>query len=153
MRRNSLSSKGRSPDNKVARLRRRLSLYASAFAITVALAIGIGLVYGNGDIGSAEARFTLGLNLTASAIFALVFATFASWVLDRNQRENIEEVLQREAREILTRVGTLKPKYLPIAEFPASHTFGEAFNHALMASLNGNWSGADGGLSHDQSGD
>lgn len=117
--------------------RRWLSLYATAFAVVVALLIGLVLVIGNGDIGSSEARFALGLNLIASALFTLVFAAFATWVLDRNQRDALDETLQRQGEEVFKRIGELHPRYLPVAEYPASQTFGVAFNQALMESLNG----------------
>jgi uncharacterized membrane protein YfbV (UPF0208 family) len=124
-------------ENTVSWARRWLSLYATAFAIVVVLAIGIFLVVENGDIESPEARFGLGLNLIASALFALVFASCATWVLERNQRDTLEEILHRQNSEVLARIGQFHLRYMPIAEYPALDTFGEAFNRALMASIDG----------------
>lgn len=121
--------------HKTVRLRTWLSIYASALAILLAVSIGIFLVQGNGSLDSRDAKFSLGLNLIGSAIFALIFSSLVTWVLDRNQRENFDETLNSSANRIVASVSILRETYLPVAEFPALDTFGEDFNRSLMRSI------------------
>jgi hypothetical protein len=116
-------------------MRKWLSIYSTAFTLLLALAIGVFLVQGSGKLDSASARFSLGLNLIGSAIFALLFATLTTWIIDRNQRDSIEEIIQSEMSRITTNVSMLSTIYLPLAEYPALDTFGVGFNRALMESI------------------
>jgi hypothetical protein len=118
-----------------ARVRTLLSVYASGLAILLALAIGVLLVQGTGSLTSRVARFSLGVSLIGAAIFASIFSSLATWVLDRNQRASLEETLESSREQIITNVSVLRQTYLPVAEFPALDTFGESFNRALMASI------------------
>lgn len=116
-------------------LRRWLSIYATALAMLLAILAGIILAISSGHFTSAVARLSVGLDLIASAIFALIFAGLVTWVLDRNQRASINELLNTNSSDLLAQIAVLERKYLPTAEFPPLDTFGEKFNRALMASV------------------
>jgi hypothetical protein len=115
--------------------RKWLSIYATALAIILALAIGVFLVQSSGKLDSGSARFSLGLNLIAAAVFASIFATLTTWIVDRNQRESIEYIIRSSTDQLLGNIAMLGKVYLPAAEYPASDTFGNRFNRALMQSM------------------
>lgn len=117
------------------RTRTLFAIYASALAILLALAIGILLVQGNGDLVSKTAKFELGISLIGSAIFALIFSSIATWVLDRNQRDNLQEDLEANLDKIVYRISAIQTTYLPVAEFPALDSFGDHYNRVLMQSI------------------
>lgn len=138
---------------KVGWARRWLSIFATGFAILLAIVVGLLLVLGNGDLSSKDARFALGLNLLASALFAAVFSGLATWVLERNQSDTIREMIDQGnsatlaqiagIRELIdqgnsatvAQIAGLHPTYLPIAHFPPSDSFGIAYNKAVMKSI------------------
>ena len=126
-----MANKQRSGD----RTRAILAIYASALAILLALAIGIFLVQDSGNLASRSARFNLGLGLISSAIFALIFSTLTTWVLNRNQRAITGEMLESNSNVVVTRIAQLEHVYMPIAHYPASDKFGEKYNIALMQSI------------------
>jgi succinate dehydrogenase hydrophobic anchor subunit len=130
-----LGTNGYSVPEPHSGIRKWLSIYATALALLLAFTIGFFLVQGNGKLDSANARFSLGLNLIGSAIFALLFATLTTWVLDRNQRDSIEEIIHSGMDQIAANVSVLGKVYLPLAEYPALDTFGVGFNRALMESI------------------
>lgn len=117
--------------------RRWLSFYAPALALLVIVLVGILLVWGNGDLRSPEAKFAIGLNLFASAIFALVFASLSSWVASQIQNATLQDSLYDFKDEILRRISDRDARYLPFEQFPASDSFDEAFNRSLMTSIEG----------------
>jgi hypothetical protein len=118
-------------------LRRWLSIYATALAIVVAVLGGIILAATSGAFRADVAELSIGLDLIASAIFALIFASLVTWVLDRNQRASMNQLLSASNSELIMQIASLETKYLPSAEFPALDGFGEKFNRALMESIEG----------------
>src|SRR5262249_40154570 len=83
----------------------------------------------------AGARFSLGLNLIGSAIFALIFASLATWVLDRNQRASIEDIVRAGVSDAIAGTGLLTRVYLPGAGYPALDTFGPGVYRAPLQSI------------------
>ncbi|GAA3048183.1 hypothetical protein [Actinokineospora globicatena] len=126
-------------DRRSARsLRRTLLRYSFATACAVALLISVILVMQDDDMTAAQISSSVGLNLFASVVFALMFAALANWVQDRHTQDTIAESLEEFAGRVTADLARTNRMFLPAKHYDALNpttSFGDDYNRDLTVDL------------------
>ncbi|WP_232320193.1 hypothetical protein [Herbidospora daliensis] len=116
-------------------LRRRLLAYALGLGYVITLAVGFVMVIGDPKISAPAVWSAIGLNLIASAVFALIFATLSSRIQERSAHENVEELFRGLSDKLLRRLADENVTYMPMAEYPMSQGYDVGINRDIMDSF------------------
>jgi hypothetical protein len=134
-------------------LRGRLALYGFLLALLLSLAIGAILIYLDDNLDSDAILSSIGLNLIASVIFALIFSWISGGVQQRILLDNLQDAhtrtlaAQRAAaaevsskvddlsKELLQKLSGYEKHYMPTATYGASDRPDRTYNEAVTASF------------------
>lgn len=109
--------------------------YAFSFAASFSVITGMIFITQDDELAASEILSSLGLNLIASVIFALVFSFFATEKQEKALKENLDEQFQELSARMLDQMSESNKMFLPIARYPAVNGFGEQFNIDMERSL------------------
>lgn len=126
--------------------RRRLRLYAFWLAVVVSLSSGMILVLWGGELNRRAIFSSIGLNLVASVIFALIFSWFSGGVQQRilldtlreEQRgaaNTLNDTVEGISRELFRKLAGYEKRYMPEAVYSSSNEFDRDFNMAVSDSI------------------
>jgi hypothetical protein len=120
------------------KLRRTLVWYSFGTACCVALLVGVVLVIQDNDLKSTQISSSIGLNLIASVVFALMFVVLANWIQDRNVQETISESFNELSDRITQSMGRTNQLFMPQKRYePLNPTgsFGDDYNWDVTKGL------------------
>ncbi|GHF54940.1 hypothetical protein GCM10010218_40350 [Streptomyces mashuensis] len=109
--------------------------FAFLFAAALALAGGVLLTLQDKNMTSAAIMSSIGLNLVASVVFALIFSFFSSEKQEAALKENLNEQFGVLSDALLDRMSDANRIFLPSGRYPATDTFDDDFNRHLNQSL------------------
>src|SRR5215468_9728082 len=138
--------RGRRPVATPARrLRRTLVWYSFGSACAVATLVGVILVLQDDSLKQGAILSSIGLNLIASVVFALMFVTLSNWTQDRHLQETISEGFETISEDFTDFTNRLTESmsqsnqlFLPRASYPAVNpalSFGDEYNRDVTMSL------------------
>lgn len=112
--------------------------YSFVTACAIALLISAILVMQDDKLTAKEIYSSIGLNLLASVVFALMFVALANWIQDRNTQETIRESLEGLADRITQDMARTNRLFLPSKHYDAlnpTDSFGDDYNEDLTLDL------------------
>ncbi|TQM85592.1 hypothetical protein FHX81_8086 [Saccharothrix saharensis] len=112
--------------------------YSFFTACAVGLLISVILVMQDNTLTAADIYSSIGLNLFASVVFALMFAALANWIQDRHTQETISESLEGVAERITQNMARTNRLFLPSKHYDAvnpTDRFGDGYNEDLTVEL------------------
>lgn len=120
------------------RVRRTLVRYSFFTACGVGLLISVILMMQDDTLTAADIYSSIGLNLFAGVVFALMFAALANWIQDRHTQETIAESLAGVAERITQNMARTNRLFLPSKHYDAlnpTDSFGDEYNEDLTLEL------------------
>ncbi|WP_319365104.1 hypothetical protein [Streptomyces scabiei] len=117
--------------------RRTLVTYALALGYVVIVAAGLILTLQDHSLTSGTIMSALGLNLVASAVFALLFASISSRIQERAFMESVADKFDDLSTLLTERMSERERIFLPSGSYLPSEGFDELFNRDLTDSLTG----------------
>lgn len=123
------------PTGTSAKGRRLLDRYAFAVACLVVLIAAILLIKLNDNLGWRELLSAIGLNLLASIVFAVIFATLSERVRERGLRSGLVEQFSTLSDHLRADLLRTASTYLPSKVYQAAQSFGESFNQDVGVAL------------------
>jgi hypothetical protein len=120
------------------RLRRILVYYTFGTACFVALLIGTVLVLQDRTLQKGSLLSSIGVNLIASVVFALMFVVLSNWAQDRNIMETINEGFTDLTDRLTESISETNQLFLPRSSYPAVNpdtNFGDEYNYDVTMSL------------------
>jgi hypothetical protein len=116
--------------------RRTLGAYAFVLACAVSVGLGVFLVTRDKTLKSDQVLSSVGLELIASVIFAIIFTLLSSRVRDRILYDALVEHANAMSAQVLERLAN-SDSHIPMATYRAGNSYDADFNRAITASLNG----------------
>ncbi len=137
--------------SEAAKNNRILVFYETAVGLLLPLIIGLALTWAGGGFEMSGYLRSLGSNLIASVIWAIVVACTTTWVLNRVHDQTVERAIDRQMEkyqaEVISKVSDdtrymiealsgWAPRYLPVVEYPPSQdSFVDVFNQDVMRAI------------------
>ncbi|WP_045746956.1 hypothetical protein [Actinoplanes rectilineatus] len=113
--------------------------FAIGFATLIVLAGGVALAMLDKKAGADVILSALGVNLVASALFALIFSLIAGRIQDAILQQNFREGIDEIAEKVVDKIEQLNQLFLPDATYPAINPvpddFGVRYNRDLTENL------------------
>src|SRR5215468_8581025 len=120
------------------RLRKTLVWYSFGTACAVASLFGAILVLQDPTVHKGPFLSSIGVNLIASVVFALMFVVLSNWAQDRNIMETINEGFTDLTERLTESISETNQLFLPRDTYPAVNpdaTFGDEYNYDVTMSL------------------
>ncbi|MFJ4623874.1 hypothetical protein [Streptomyces sp. NPDC088812] len=109
--------------------------FAFLFSATLTLSAGILLAFQDPSLSRAAVLSSLGLNLVASVVFALIFSFFSTERQERALGENLDDQFSELSRALLVQIAETQRTYMPNRRYPATDSFDPDFNRDLNTSI------------------
>nr|WP_285552525.1 hypothetical protein [Streptomyces hygroscopicus] len=121
------------------RMRRSLVVYAFWVACLATLVVGILLVPLDEKLTSREVLSSIGLNLVAGVIFAVIFTLLSNRAQEQNLEGTLKEGLDQFSARLAAELSRGRREFLPTARYepvePADGGYGDPFNVDMTESL------------------
>ncbi|GAB3002068.1 hypothetical protein [Saccharothrix stipae] len=130
--------RSRRPTTSARALRLALVRYSFATACGVAVLISVALIARDDALTATQIYSAVGLNVIASVVFALVFATLANWTQDRHLRDTLTEGMEEVADRFERNMARTNRLFLPSKHYDALNPtdgFGDPYNEDMTLDL------------------
>lgn len=121
------------------KLRRMLTTYAVLFVTLLVILVGLALTMLDTEPGAVVILSALGVNLVASAVFALIFSLVAGRLQDANLEQTVRDEMAQLAAQVTEEISRSNRLFLPGSTYPAitpmAGDFGRPYNTDVTASL------------------
>ncbi|WP_026423931.1 hypothetical protein [Actinokineospora inagensis] len=126
-------------DRPTARsLRRTLVRYSFITACVMALLVSLILTMFGHSLDARDILSSIGVNMFASVVFALMFAGLANWIQDRHTQDTIAESLDELGDRLTESMARTNRLFLPAKHYEGLNpttTFGDDYNTDMTADL------------------